>query len=62
MRDSKIADELIVNILQISYQALSPKLKKDVVVLHNRFLDECSHRLEGLLEPLRGTTLKSGDQ
>ena len=28
MRDTKIADELIANILQISYQGLSSKLKK----------------------------------
>lgn len=58
VRDSRIADELITNILQISYQALSQKLKKDVVTLHHRFIDECFRRLDELL----GCAPKSGDQ
>eukprot|EP00731_Ephydatia_muelleri_P019119 Em0011g1159a len=58
VRDWRIADELITNILQISYQALSPKLKKDVVTLHHRFIDECFRRLDELL----GGAPKAGDQ
>ena len=67
MRDTKIADELIGNILQISYQGLSSKLKKvksrlekimtsslhhqDVGALHQRFFDECFKRLDNLQLP-----------
>ena len=34
VRDTKIADELINNILQITYQGLSSKLKKVSHLLH----------------------------
>ncbi|CAI8010592.1 Ubiquitin carboxyl-terminal hydrolase 24, partial [Geodia barretti] len=54
VRDIKIADELIGNILQISYQGLSPKLKKDVGSLHQRFFDECFKRLDNLQLPTEG--------
>jgi len=54
VQDTKIADELINNILQISYQGLSTKLKKDVSVLHNRFIDECFRRLDDLMDSSGG--------
>ncbi|XP_019857623.1 PREDICTED: ubiquitin carboxyl-terminal hydrolase 24-like [Amphimedon queenslandica] len=50
--DSIIADELISHILQITYNVLGPKLKKEPEKLHRRFIDECFTRLESLIEPV----------
>lgn len=65
MRDPRIADELIMNIVRNSYQALNQNLKNDVVILHQKFIHECFHRLDKLLESYydlsRESTPKVGD-
>lgn len=42
----EIAELAIDFILELSYKFLSPKLKKDIVSLHNRFINECYSRLK----------------
>jgi ubiquitin carboxyl-terminal hydrolase 9/24 len=54
VKDNYIADELISHILQITYNSLTPKLKKDPVMLHQRVIDECFTRLDSLIGPPEG--------
>ncbi|KAF8763443.1 Ubiquitin carboxyl-terminal hydrolase 24 like protein [Argiope bruennichi] len=44
--EEHIANVAIEYLLEISYHALVPRLKKDVLSLHNRFINECYKRLE----------------
>lgn len=52
-----IADLAIKYLWEVSYQALSPKLKKDLLSLHKRFISECYKRLECVAGALGGTAM-----
>ncbi|XP_065904481.1 ubiquitin carboxyl-terminal hydrolase 24-like isoform X2 [Dysidea avara] len=62
VKDDKIADELIHNILQVNYHGLNARLKKDTEKLHKKIIDECFHRLEEALQqkPPLATSHKIG--
>ncbi|GFQ83735.1 ubiquitin carboxyl-terminal hydrolase 24 [Trichonephila clavata] len=44
--EEHLANVAIEYLLEISYHALVPRLKKDVLSLHNRFINECYKKLE----------------
>ncbi|XP_064415907.1 ubiquitin carboxyl-terminal hydrolase 24 isoform X2 [Latimeria chalumnae] len=55
--DEEIANEAIQLIINYSYINLNPRLKKDSVSLHKKFIGECYKRLEAASSALGGPTL-----
>ncbi|KFM65449.1 Ubiquitin carboxyl-terminal hydrolase 24, partial [Stegodyphus mimosarum] len=55
--EDQIANVAIDYLLEISYHTLSPKLKKDVLSLHNRFINECYKKLESVSSAINGTAM-----
>lgn len=55
--EEEIAELAIDFILDLSYKFLSPKLKKDVVSLHHRFINECYNRLKAVAETIGDTAM-----
>ncbi|XP_015922706.1 ubiquitin carboxyl-terminal hydrolase 24 [Parasteatoda tepidariorum] len=55
--DEVIANVAIDYLLEISYHALVPRLKKDVLSLHNRFINECYKKLECVSMSLSGNAM-----
>ena len=41
-----LADDAIKLLLNVNYQNLSPRLKRDTAGLHKKFIQECYSRLE----------------
>ncbi|XP_045061353.1 ubiquitin carboxyl-terminal hydrolase 24-like isoform X3 [Coregonus clupeaformis] len=55
--DEEIANEAIQLIITYSYTNLNPKMKKDSVSLHKKFIADCYKRLEAASSALGGPTL-----
>ncbi|KAG2461370.1 UBP24 hydrolase, partial [Polypterus senegalus] len=55
--DEEIANEAIQLIITYSYINLNPKMKKDSVSLHKKFIADCYKRLEAASSSLGGPTL-----
>ncbi|XP_076873154.1 ubiquitin carboxyl-terminal hydrolase 24 isoform X4 [Brachyhypopomus gauderio] len=55
--DEDIANEAIHLIISYSYINLNPKMKKDSVTLHKKFIADCYKRLEAASSALGGPTL-----
>ncbi|OXB64566.1 hypothetical protein ASZ78_016018 [Callipepla squamata] len=55
--DEEIANEAIQLIINYSYINLTPRLKKDSVSLHKKFIADCYTRLEAASSALGGPTL-----
>ncbi|MBN3302267.1 UBP24 hydrolase, partial [Amia calva] len=55
--DEEIANEAIQLIITYSYINLNPKMKKDSVSLHKKFIADCYKRLEAASSALGGPTL-----
>ncbi|XP_063092629.1 ubiquitin carboxyl-terminal hydrolase 24 isoform X1 [Cavia porcellus] len=55
--DEEIANEAIQLIINYSYINLNPRLKKDSVSLHKKFIADCYTRLEAASSALGGPTL-----
>uniref|UniRef100_A0A4W3HTX5 Ubiquitin carboxyl-terminal hydrolase 24 n=1 Tax=Callorhinchus milii TaxID=7868 RepID=A0A4W3HTX5_CALMI len=55
--DEEIANEAIQLIINYSYISLNPRLKKDSVSLHKKFIADCYKRLEAASSALGGPTL-----
>ncbi|XP_040263749.1 ubiquitin carboxyl-terminal hydrolase 24 isoform X3 [Bufo bufo] len=55
--DEEIANEAIQLIINYSYISLNPRLKKDSVSLHKKFIADCYTRLEAASSALGGPTL-----
>ncbi|XP_078526269.1 ubiquitin carboxyl-terminal hydrolase 24 isoform X1 [Lissotriton helveticus] len=55
--DEEIANEAIQLIINYSYINLNPRLKKDSVFLHKKFIADCYTRLEAASSALGGPTL-----
>ncbi|XP_034271054.1 ubiquitin carboxyl-terminal hydrolase 24 isoform X2 [Pantherophis guttatus] len=55
--DEEIANEAIQLIINYSYINLNPRLKKDSVSLHKKFIADCYSRLEAASSALGGPTL-----
>lgn len=55
--DEEIANEAIQLIIIYSYTNLNPKMKKDSVSLHKKFIADCYKRLEAASSALGGPTL-----
>ncbi|XP_075688794.1 ubiquitin carboxyl-terminal hydrolase 24 isoform X3 [Rhinoderma darwinii] len=55
--DEEIANEAIQLIINYSYMNLNPRLKKDSVSLHKKFIADCYTRLEAASSALGGPTL-----
>ncbi|KAF5923119.1 hypothetical protein HPG69_012208 [Diceros bicornis minor] len=55
--DEEIANEAIQLIINYSYVNLNPRLKKDSVSLHKKFIADCYTRLEAASSALGGPTL-----
>ncbi|XP_056131607.1 ubiquitin carboxyl-terminal hydrolase 24 [Lampris incognitus] len=55
--DEEIANEAIHLIITYSYTNLNPKMKKDSVSLHKKFIADCYKRLEAASSALGGPTL-----
>lgn len=55
--EEDIAEMAIDFILDLSYKYLSPRLKKDVVSLHHRFINECYNRLKAVAETIGDTAM-----
>ncbi|XP_061894928.1 ubiquitin carboxyl-terminal hydrolase 24 isoform X2 [Entelurus aequoreus] len=55
--DEEIANEAILLIITYSYTNLNPKMKKDSVSLHKKFIADCYKRLEAASSALGGPTL-----
>ncbi|KAK1795882.1 hypothetical protein P4O66_008991 [Electrophorus voltai] len=55
--DEDIANEAIQLIISYSYINLNPKMKKDSVTLHKKFIADCYKRLEAASSALGGPTL-----
>ncbi|XP_074523460.1 ubiquitin carboxyl-terminal hydrolase 24 isoform X2 [Halichoeres trimaculatus] len=55
--DEEIANEAIQLIITYSYTNLNPKMKKDSVSLHKKFIADCYKRLEAASSSLGGPTL-----
>lgn len=55
--EEEIAEMAIDFILDLSYKYLSPRLKKDVVSLHHRFINECYNRLKAVAETIGDTAM-----
>ncbi|KAM4629625.1 ubiquitin carboxyl-terminal hydrolase 24 isoform 4-T4 [Polymixia lowei] len=55
--DEEIANEAIQLIITYSYSNLNPKMKKDSVSLHKKFIADCYKRLEAASSALGGPTL-----
>ncbi|XP_055363801.1 ubiquitin carboxyl-terminal hydrolase 24 isoform X3 [Betta splendens] len=55
--DEEIANEAIQLIITYSYTNLNPKMKKDSVSLHKKFIADCYKRLEATSSALGGPTL-----
>ncbi|XP_062250884.1 ubiquitin carboxyl-terminal hydrolase 24 isoform X5 [Platichthys flesus] len=55
--DEEIANEAIQLIITYSYTNLNPKMKKDSVNLHKKFIADCYKRLEAASSALGGPTL-----
>ncbi|OCT84877.1 ubiquitin carboxyl-terminal hydrolase 24 [Xenopus laevis] len=55
--DEEIANEAIQLIINYSYINLNPRLKKDSVPLHKKFIADCYTRLEAASSALGGPTL-----
>nr|XP_051712391.1 ubiquitin carboxyl-terminal hydrolase 24 isoform X4 [Oryctolagus cuniculus] len=55
--DEEIANEAIQLIISYSYINLNPRLKKDSVSLHKKFIADCYTRLEAASSALGGPTL-----
>ncbi|XP_043941443.1 ubiquitin carboxyl-terminal hydrolase 24 [Protopterus annectens] len=55
--DEEIAHEAIQLIINYSYISLNPRLKKDSVSLHKKFIADCYKRLEAASSALGGPTL-----
>ncbi|KAM9326707.1 ubiquitin carboxyl-terminal hydrolase 24 [Gastrophryne carolinensis] len=55
--DEEIANEAIQLIINYSYIGLNPRLKKDSVSLHKKFIADCYTRLEAASSALGGPTL-----
>ncbi|XP_035031705.1 ubiquitin carboxyl-terminal hydrolase 24 isoform X5 [Hippoglossus stenolepis] len=55
--DEEIANEAIQLIITYSYTNLNPKMKKDSVTLHKKFIADCYKRLEAASSALGGPTL-----
>ncbi|XP_013409431.2 ubiquitin carboxyl-terminal hydrolase 24-like [Lingula anatina] len=55
--DEDIAQEAIDVLLHMSYISLVPKLKKDPVPLHRKFIEECYGRLEGAMITIGGSAI-----
>ena len=53
-----VADKAIAALVQYSYLNVSQKLKKDVINLHTRFLNECYKRLSVREKQTRTTLTK----
>jgi ubiquitin carboxyl-terminal hydrolase 9/24 len=48
--DESIANEAIDYLLKLSFLCVSPKLKKDSATLHKKFINQCYHRLETVID------------
>ncbi|GFO40770.1 ubiquitin carboxyl-terminal hydrolase 24 [Plakobranchus ocellatus] len=55
--DEGIADQAIQMLLTLSYTNLSPRLKKEPVSLHKKFINECYTRLETAMMGLGGNVV-----
>ncbi|XP_061594074.1 ubiquitin carboxyl-terminal hydrolase 24 isoform X3 [Cololabis saira] len=55
--DEEIANDAIQLIITYSYTNLNPKMKKDSVSLHKKFIADCYKRLEAASSALGGPTL-----
>ncbi|CAM1321691.1 USP24 (predicted) [Pycnogonum litorale] len=56
-QDEEIAEKAIRNILEVSYINLAPRLRKDPVGLHNKFINDCYKKLENLTLRLGAPTM-----
>ncbi|XP_063403289.1 ubiquitin carboxyl-terminal hydrolase 24-like [Mytilus trossulus] len=55
--DENIANISIQLLMTVSYTNLAPRLKKDAVSLHKKFITECYNRLENAMIGIGGTVL-----
>lgn len=55
VEDEKIADLATRFLLEVLYEKVSHKLRRDLIQLHQRFIAECYTRLENFLTTLDGS-------